>query len=199
MKPALFIGAIASVLALNAFATSSTVTSKDYVDAQDALKQNKIPAAGTNASTPGETVVTYTTTGNGVIGERGIFDFETGYDDENGGVVSGHEGDLVTAGDIVPAMDDLYNEMDEISSTVDNLPEMTETTAVYANCFDADESGNCLLWNLHGRIVYGPDGFDSSRPSGKASNCKVDGEYCSENESCCSGACGNNKCYTPLT
>ena len=74
MKQALFIGAIASVLTINSvLATSSTVTSKDYVDAQDALKQNKIPATGTNASTPGDTVVTYTQTGNGTIGERGIY------------------------------------------------------------------------------------------------------------------------------
>ena len=36
------IGAIASILSINAYATSSTVTSRDYVDAQDALKQDKI-------------------------------------------------------------------------------------------------------------------------------------------------------------
>ena len=71
MKQALFIGAIASVFTLNAFATSSTVTSKDYVDAQDALKQNKIPVTGTNSATPGDTVVTYTSTA-GTIGERRI-------------------------------------------------------------------------------------------------------------------------------
>ena len=68
----LSIGAIASILSINSvFATTSTVTSKDYVDAADALKQNKIPATGTNASTPGTTVVTYTGTA-GTIGERGI-------------------------------------------------------------------------------------------------------------------------------
>ncbi len=43
-KKSLFIGAIASILALNAYATSSTVTSKDYVDARDALKQDLIDA-----------------------------------------------------------------------------------------------------------------------------------------------------------
>ena len=74
MKQALFIGAIASVITINSvLATTSTVTSRDYVDAQDALKQNKIPATGTNASTPGDTVVTYTSIA-GTIGERGICD-----------------------------------------------------------------------------------------------------------------------------
>ena len=90
-------GAIASVITINSvLATSSTVTSKDYVDAQDALKQNKIPATGTNASTPGDTVVTYTSTA-GTIGERGIFNPGTDYDWDNYEVVEGHEGDLVTA------------------------------------------------------------------------------------------------------
>ena len=43
----------------------------------DALagKQNTIPVTGTNASTPGATVVTYTSTA-GTIGERGILDID---------------------------------------------------------------------------------------------------------------------------
>ena len=71
----------------------------------DALenKQNKIPISGTNASIPGTTVVTYTGTA-GQIGERGIFDFATGWDGENETVVSGHEGDLLDAGTIMPTM-----------------------------------------------------------------------------------------------
>ena len=74
-------GAVASIIAINSvFAdTTSTVTSRGYVDAAVATKQPKIPAAGTNASTPGETVVTYTSTGDGTIGERGIVDMESGY------------------------------------------------------------------------------------------------------------------------
>ena len=71
MKRTLLFSIIASVLTTGAFATSSTVTSKDYVDARDALKQNTIPVAGTNSSTPGSTIVTYTGTA-GTIGERGI-------------------------------------------------------------------------------------------------------------------------------
>ena len=105
----LTIGAVASILTINSvFATTSTVTSKDYVDAADALKQNKIPATGTNSSTPGTTVVTYTDTA-GTIGERGIFNPATGIDTNTGDVASGHEGDLLTAGDIVPLIDNLYS------------------------------------------------------------------------------------------
>lgn len=60
MKQALFIGAIASVLTLNnAMATGeNTVTSKSYVDAQDALKQDML-LANDSETYPGGSVVTY--------------------------------------------------------------------------------------------------------------------------------------------
>ena len=84
MKQTLFIGAIASVLTLNnAMATGeNTVTSKSYVDAQDATKQNIIPVnsasistKGGNISVPNALVMSPDTT-PGVIGERGIWDDE---------------------------------------------------------------------------------------------------------------------------
>ena len=165
MKRTLLFTVIASVLTTGAFATSATVTSKDYVDNADAQKvdiaqgvgtnnanvgktlvvnssgnlelgtvsagnyiedsitdgvtnkapsenavhdalankQNTIPATGTNSSTPGSTVVTYTGTA-GQIGERGIFNFETDWDFNNNAIVSGHEGDLLDAGSIVPGL-----------------------------------------------------------------------------------------------
>ena len=123
MKQALFIGAIASVLAFNAYATSSTVTSKDYVDAQDALKQNKIPATGTNASTPGDTVVTYTQTGNGTIGERGIYAgnrYNENRDSDK----------LVTADVAYRATECVYNSMPNIY------------------CTEYDSNNNCLLMGV---------------------------------------------------
>ncbi|MBQ6736305.1 MAG: hypothetical protein IJQ90_02335 [Alphaproteobacteria bacterium] len=70
MSKKLLFGAIASVLTINAYAVSSTVTSKQYVDT---TRQATIPASGTNSETPGETVVTYTSTA-GTIGERGIYE-----------------------------------------------------------------------------------------------------------------------------
>ncbi|MBO4700492.1 MAG: hypothetical protein J5620_01945 [Alphaproteobacteria bacterium] len=160
MNKTLLFGAIASVLTLNAFAetTTSTVTSRNYVDARDALKQNKIPAAGTNASTPGETVVTYTETGNGTIGERGIFDWGTGWDRQNNELVSDHGTDLLEAGNIIPDLVDLYDSVTEISNTVNNLPEKTVT---YKTCTEwsgtPHTDANCLLWNLSDSTVYGSE------------------------------------------
>ena len=132
MRQALFIGAIASVLALNAFATSSTVTSKDYVDAQDALKQNKIPATGTNASTPGDTVVTYTSTA-GTIGERGI------YDDWNVSIENSLQDNLVTAGVLLDATDEIYDYVDD---EISNIPAPELPTGTAGSIVTYDENGD---------------------------------------------------------
>ncbi|MBO4700394.1 MAG: hypothetical protein J5620_01450, partial [Alphaproteobacteria bacterium] len=142
MKQALFIGAIASVLTINSvLATTSTVTSRDYVDAQDALKQNKIPATGTNASTPGDTVVTYTSTA-GTIGERWICDAEA-YDDDDCDDTA-----LVTTNVISSVLDYVDAQI--------NLP---ETTVTYKTCTEwsgtPHTDANCLLWNLSDKDVYG--------------------------------------------
>ena len=80
-KPLLF-GTIASIIAINsvlADTTTSTVTSRDYVDAQDALKQDKI-TAGTTGN-----VVLYNGTQNGQtqFTERGIYDGADEYDETN--------------------------------------------------------------------------------------------------------------------
>ncbi len=141
-KKSLFIGAIASIIAINSvFAdTKSTVTSRGYVDAQDALKQNKIPAAGTNAATPGDTVVTYTSTGDGTIGERGIFDGADTYDlltDSN---------KLVTAGLVQSATNCIYQ----------NLQQM-ECTEWVANADHTDE--NCLLMTVRTTVDTNCDPF----------------------------------------
>lgn len=83
--PFLTFGAFASVLTLNAFAdtTSSTVTSKNYVDAQDALKQDVIPVEtmtidagkGITLTVP-DKLVAYPTTTDGDIGKYGVFNQE---------------------------------------------------------------------------------------------------------------------------
>ena len=101
-KKSLLLGAIASVIAINSVFADTIITSQSYVDNHDALKQDKI-TAGTTGN-----VVTYNGTQNGQaqFSERAIFDQATGFD-ENGEVASGHEGDLVTAGFIVPVVDNL--------------------------------------------------------------------------------------------
>ncbi len=132
MKRTLLFTAIMSILTLNAYATSSTVTSRDYVDAQDALKQNTIPAAGTNASTPGDTVVTYTSTA-GTIGERGIYD-EDIY--AEGGEYN--SSDLVTAG-----------VLDSVVEEISNQPTISTSKLV---CMD---SPDCTLWVVDNQTVQG--------------------------------------------
>ena len=102
MKRTLLFTVIASVLTTGAYATSSTVTSKDYVDAQDALKQNTIPATGTNSETPGDTVVTYTSTA-GTIGERGICDADAEENDDC------DNDNLVTRDFVADAFDEALN------------------------------------------------------------------------------------------
>ena len=219
IKKSFLLGAIASVIAINSVFADAIVTSKSYVDNRDALKQDKI-TAGTTGN-----VVTYNGTQNGQaqFSERAIFDPETGWDDENGEIVSGHEGDLVTADSIFPGVNQLYQQMDELplngpantvamynrlgqlggpggsrgiydgSTTYDsstdadklvtasvvqnvsnNLP---ETTVTYKTCYQ-EVNGDCILWNLSDKNVYGHECETSS-------DCPCSGGYYS---------CNNGRC-----
>ena len=107
-------GAIASILTINSVLADTVVTSRGYVDTQDALKQDKI-TAGTTGS-----VVTYNGAQNGQtqFSERAIFDPETNFDYENNEVATGHEGDLVTAESIFPAVGSLYQSQTGPENTV---------------------------------------------------------------------------------
>ncbi len=175
----LTIGAVASIIAINSVFADTTVTSKTYVDT---TRQATIPVAGTNASTPGSAVVTYTGTA-GQIGERGIFDPETNFDYENNEVASGHEGDLVTADSIFPAMGGLYQQIEQAT----DLP---ETTVTYKTCTEwldgaAHTDQNCILWNLSDKDVYGKcrthsdcDWMDSQCTGDSAGTCNTDTGKC---------------------
>ena len=116
----LAIGAIASILSINGAiaAGENTVTSKSYVDTQDALKQDKITSKTTG------NVVTYNGTdanGQTQFDERGIFDYNTGWDNENEGVAEGHEGDLLTAGDVIPGMNSMTTDISDINHDIKNI------------------------------------------------------------------------------
>ncbi len=120
-KSLIFAGIFAAILGNNAFATGeNTVTSKSYVDAMDATKQDKI-----TAKTSGN-VVTYNGTnanGQAQFDERAIFDYETsGEWDENNEyqLADGHEGDLMTAGDVIPAINDMYNAIADVGNNANN-------------------------------------------------------------------------------
>jgi hypothetical protein len=161
--PILTFGAIASILTINSVLADTTVTSKTYVDT---TRQATIPATGTNASTPGTTVVTYTGTA-GQIGERGIFDPETGL--RRGGIVSGHENDLVTASMVVAP----------------------QNTVSYKECVEWDESvgghydHNCLLWDLRNAPIRARQCYSSEDCSGYGYSC---GGIC-EDGICVNGIC----------
>ncbi len=112
-KSLIFAGIFAAILGNNAFATGeNTVTSKSYVDAQDALKQDKITSKTTG------NVVTYNGTdanGQTQFDERAIFDYETSgeWDENNQYQFSeGREGDLVTAIDVIPDITNINWYMD---------------------------------------------------------------------------------------
>ena len=157
MKKYILFTAIASVLSINAYAVSATVTSKDYVDT---TRQATIPASGTNSATPGDTVVTYTSTA-GTIGERGICDADA-YDD---GDCS--DTNLVTT-DVIGSVIDYVDE-------AMNLPTITTTNRTCAGWIEnaSHTNENCILWQLVDQTVY---------------TCLQRGAQCTSSSQCCSGS-----------
>ena len=113
-----------------------TVASKAYVDTKIETKQLKIPAAGQPNVGSGETVMTYTATGNGQIGERGLYSDISSYD-------ANTDGDkLITAS--------------ALNATFTNLPTTPTTKLECAN------SPACTLWTIVDQTAYAyqlPDGY----------------------------------------
>ncbi len=110
-----------------------TVASKAYVDTQIETKQLKIPAANTPGVGAGETVMTYTATGNGQIGERGLYSDISSYNATT-------DGDkLITAS--------------ALNATFTNLP-TTPTTKL--EC--ANQADGCTLWTIVDQTAYGISG-----------------------------------------
>ena len=185
IKKSFLLGAIASIIAINSVFADTIVTSKSYVDT---TRQATIPASGTNANTPGETVVTYTDTA-GTIGERGIFNPETDFDLQNNTIAPGHEGDLVTAG-IFPDVGRMYNQIREIQNNMPDFDDLPETTVTYKTCTEwldgaAHTDQNCILWNLTDKDVYGKcrnhsdcDWMDSQCTGDSAGTCNRDTGKC---------------------
>ena len=105
-----------------------TVASKAYVDTKIETKQLKIPAAGQPNVGAGETVMTYTATGNGQIGERGLYSDISSYD-------ANTDGDkLITAS--------------ALNATFTNLPTTPTTKLECAN------SPACTLWTIVDQTAY---------------------------------------------
>ena len=138
----IFAGIMSAVIG-TAYATGeNVVASKSYVD----TKQVKIPVAGTNAATPGESVVTYTDTA-GTIGERGIFSSETGYDN-HGEIDDDHLGDLVPAEEMEIFVSNAFGRYEA------NLePERVVKTT-------CSNPPSCTLWEMQDVIVHKITGSD---------------------------------------
>ena len=111
-------------------ADRKTVSSKAYVDTSVETRQEKIPAANSNNTNIGVSVVMYTTTGNGTIGERQIYDGTNNY-------TSGDANKLVTAS--------------ALKGSVTNLPTMETSKLTCAN------PGTCSLWTIVDQEVYGDE------------------------------------------
>ena len=111
-------------------ADRKTVSSKAYVDTSVETRQEKIPAAGTNSANTGTTVVMYTTTGNGTIGERQIYDGTNTY-------TNGDANKLVTES--------------ALKGSVTNLPTMQTSKLTCAN------PDTCSLWTIVDQEVYGDE------------------------------------------
>ena len=109
-----------------------TVTSQHYVETELGTKQPKIPAAGTNSANAGTSVVMYTSTGNGTIGERALFTGATTYNAGN------DSNKLVTAA--------------ALDGAVNNLPTITTSKLTCAN-----QNDGCTLWTIGDQNVYGEE------------------------------------------
>ena len=133
----------------------------------DALanKQNQIPVTGTNASTPGDTVVTYTSTA-GTIGERGIAtQYVAGYSDaETGDWVEPGNDDLVTGSYVKSAIQSAQSEQSV------RTPVVKKTCTAWSSNQHTD--ANCLLWDLSIRYVYAKQCLTDSDCGGSLSYCQ---------------------------
>ena len=120
-------------------ADRKTVSSKAYVDTSVETRQEKIPAANPNNTTIGVSVVTYTNTGNGTIGERQIYDGTNNY-------TSGDANKLVTAS--------------ALKGSVTSLPTMETSKLTCAN------PDTCSLWTIVDQEVYGQQNSNNNNNSG---------------------------------
>ena len=120
-----------------------TVSSKAYVDTEVGTRQPLIPATGTNSANAGTTVVMYTTTGNGTIGERQIYDGTSNYTNNDANK-------LVTAS--------------ALRGSVTNLPTMETSKLTCAN------PDTCSLWTIEDQQVYGDDDNNNSNSGSNNNN-----------------------------
>ena len=166
-KSYILAGIIAVITMGNAMATDeNTVTSKSYVDAMDATKQDKITAKTTG------NVVTYNGTENGQtkFDEVGIYNGGAQYN------ASTDSGKLITAGTVA----NMATAIESITIPDNKLVGVDENGA--SNC---QINNSCTLWRIStGTTVLTPQG--TLAPLTEA--CKAYGDAITTSQSeCCSG------------
>ena len=125
-------------------ADRKTVSSKAYVDTSVETRQQKIPAANPNNTNIGVSVVTYTNTGNGTIGERGIYDNPANY-------TAGTDANKVVTASA-------------LKGSVTSLPTMETSKLTCAN------PDTCSLWTIEDQQVYGNTNNNNSSSSNNNNN-----------------------------
>ncbi len=207
-KKPLFIGAVASIIAINSVLADTTVTSKTYVDT---TRQATIPVAGTNANTPGSTVVTYTGTA-GQIGERGIYNGGNRIEDDkrlttvygveemiDGATPTGAKGTVPVyngKGYLGTEERGIYDGSTTYDSSTDSdklvtasaLQNATNLPTITTSKMTCVDSPDCTLWAVADQTVYG-------QCLGHGQSCGTTMAECAAR--CCDGAsisCSGNNC-----
>ena len=165
-KTAFIFAGIMSAIIGTAYATGeNTVTSKSYVDAQDALKQDKI-TAGTTGN-----VVTYNgedANGQAQFNERGIYSGSATY--------TNNDADKLVTASVVKGMADTLESM----TIADNK----------LTCYNQNEG--CTLWQITSGTTSLASAGTFAPLTAPAPACSAIGDSCSGQDDCCTGAkcCG---------
>ena len=167
-KTAFIFAGIMSAIIGTAYATGeNTVTSKSYVDAQDALKQDKI-TAGTTGN-----VVTYNgedANGQAQFNERGIYSGSATY--------TNNDADKLVTASVVKGMADTLESM----TIADNKLVGIDTNGTTITC---QATNSCTLW----QITSGTTSLASAGTFAPltAPACKENGAVVESATECCSG------------
>lgn len=158
----LAIGAFASILTTGVFADTKTLTTQDYVDTADALKQDKIAGRPTTRYYPASVIAD--TTSDGVIEKRVLLS-ETG-----SGSIGGNWGAWLYKGRLIQEDGTLMGLLEPRGFTINDAKRGLISAEIINSAFghtfesidakqgkkvcvryieNAEEtSANCLLWNL---------------------------------------------------
>ena len=170
----IFAGIMSAIIGTAFAAGENTVTSKSYVDAQDALKQDAIPEG-----TEGSVVIYDGTDENGQtqFDEVGIYDGSASY--------TNADADKLVTAEVVH----------DFAAAVENIT-IADNTLTPVNSDGTACSGNaCNLWQITNNTVALTAAGTFAPLTAAAVAAKPYGAQCSEGSECVSGVCGKGgKC-----